>query len=397
MAYLSDKLKLLVVALRLFVPYGFKLLFRSFLAVQHRWTYDALPSADAQNVVVVGGSFAGWELATRLSQTLPTGYRVVLVERNSHFNWSWAFPRFAVIPRHEEKVFIPYRDAPRGAPAGIWRHVRGAVVRVTEGEVHLDSGEAIPYAFLAIATGAAQPVPARVRSTDAAEGCVELRAVQRDIADAARIAVVGGGAVGVEIAADVKSFFPHKTVTLFHSRDQLLPAYQKRLHAHVTEAFAELGIRVVYGERPQILPGAKSLRTSAGVEEFDLITSRPDAISKETKHILVQPTLQIQDPSNALGHIFALGDVAATGGPKMARAAQFQAEVVATNILDLVAKRRPRRLYKSPDACGGRHKGRHVVYGQEDDGSDLMIPGKGGREDLDIKRAWRWMGVKYKA
>jgi apoptosis-inducing factor 2 len=70
-----------------------------------------------------------------------------------------------------------------------------------------------------------------------------------------------------------------------------------------------------------------------------------DSISKETKHILVKPTLQISDESNAFPNIFALGDVAETGGPKMARACQAQAEVVLANILSIIKRRNPRTIY----------------------------------------------------
>lgn len=35
---------------------------------------------------------------------------------------------------------------------------------------------------------------------------------------AKNIAVIGGGAVGVELATDIKSYYPEKSVTLVHSR-----------------------------------------------------------------------------------------------------------------------------------------------------------------------------------
>ncbi|KAJ7146145.1 oxidoreductase [Mycena epipterygia] len=409
----SDKLKLFTLVLKIFIPYGFKLLYQKLQAVNHRWTYKDLPTA--QNVVVIGGSFAGLALARRLIDTLPTGYKVIMIEKNSHFNFSWVFPRFAVVTGHEEKAFIPYDGVGRGAPVGIWRHVCDSVTRVTATHVYLASGEEIEYAFLAIATGASQPVPAKVLATESREGCAELRTVQQNIRNAARIAVLGGGAVGIEIASDIKSFFPAKDVTLFHSRSQLLPTFQHRLHDYVAEAFEKLGIRIVYEERPQILPGQRSLRTSTGVEEFDLIIpctgQRPnsaiieelaaDAISKETRYILVKPTLQIDDD---LPHIFALGDVAETGGPKMSRACQAQAEIVGANILDIIEKRSPSVIYTPQLVVEGAikltlGKMHHVVYAQEGDrdGSDLMVPGKGGREDLGIDRAWWWMGAKYKA
>jgi NADH dehydrogenase FAD-containing subunit len=46
---------------------------------------------------------------------------------------------------------------------------------------------------------------------------------------------------------------------------------------------------------------------------------------------LVKPSLQVDDAS--LPHIFAIGDVAEHGGPRMARAGFYQAHVVAANVL----------------------------------------------------------------
>ncbi|KAJ7484102.1 hypothetical protein B0H11DRAFT_2020170 [Mycena galericulata] len=401
-----DSLKLIASALKFFIPYSFKLLSQRLRAVYHGWTYEALPTA--QNVVVVGGSFAGMLLASRLSRTLPTGYKVIMIEKNSHFNFSWTFPRFAVIPGHEDKNFIPYDGIARAAPAGIWRHVRATATRITD--THRSSTR-----FLAIATGSSQPVPSKVLSTDARDGCAELRAVQENIQNAGRIAVIGGGPVGIEIASDIKSFFPGKDVTLYHSRSQLLPRFGHRLHEHVAKTFETLGIHIVYQERPEILPGEKSLRTTKGVEDFDLIIPctgqhpnstvlndlAPEAISKETNRILVKSTLQIHDPTLILPHIFALGDVAETGGPKMAMSCFLQAEIVLSNILAMIGKRSPSTMYIPQPGIEGAikltlGKTSSVVYAQERDGSELLVPGKGGREDLGVEGAWRWMGVRYK-
>lgn len=41
--------------------------------------------------------------------------------------------------------------------------------------------------------------------------------VARAIAKAGSIAIIGGGAVGVEMAGEVKAAYPGKTVTLVHS------------------------------------------------------------------------------------------------------------------------------------------------------------------------------------
>ncbi|KAJ7619385.1 oxidoreductase [Roridomyces roridus] len=404
-----DRLKILGIALRHLFPLAAQLLFRKLKGAIHPWTYKALPTA--KNVVVVGGNFAGLCLTQRLCQSLPTGYRVIMVEKNSHFNFSWVFPRFSVITGYEDRAFIPYDGLEAGAAKGILRRVQAEVTDLTPTHVLLSSGEVIEYAYLVIATGTSATMPAKVLATDAGEGCAEFRGVQESIRDAQRIAVIGGGAVGVELASDIKSFFPDKNISLYHSRAQLLPTFGHRLHDHVAKALEALGIRVVYQQRPEILPGGKTLRTSRGEEEYDLILPctgqrpnssllknlAPDAISETTNHILVKPTLQIQD--SAFENIFAFGDVVETGGPKMSRAAQFQAEVVLANILRMIDGKQSTVVYKPLPYIEGAikltlGKSAYAVYAQDNE-KDVLDFGNGGDEDLGVLRAWRMLGARY--
>jgi apoptosis-inducing factor 2 len=54
--------------------------------------------------------FAGNRAAQILSQELPEGWRVVLIDRNSHMNHLYTLPRFAILPEHGHKAFIPYTN-----------------------------------------------------------------------------------------------------------------------------------------------------------------------------------------------------------------------------------------------------------------------------------------------
>jgi pyruvate/2-oxoglutarate dehydrogenase complex dihydrolipoamide dehydrogenase (E3) component len=65
------------------------------------------------------------------------------------------------------------------------------------------------------------------------EACAGLKVLQTRIHEAKRIAVVGDGAVGMQLSADIKSFNPDKKVMLIHSREQLLPNFRKRSHEYV--------------------------------------------------------------------------------------------------------------------------------------------------------------------
>ncbi|KAE8268861.1 hypothetical protein A4X09_0g3471 [Tilletia walkeri] len=64
--------------------------------------------SQSKNVVVLGGSYGGMHAATLLAQKLPPTHRVILIDQNSHFNHLYVFPRFSVLPGHEQKAFIPY-------------------------------------------------------------------------------------------------------------------------------------------------------------------------------------------------------------------------------------------------------------------------------------------------
>ena len=72
------------------------------------------------------------------------------------------------------------------------------------------------------------------------------------------------------------------------------------------------------------------------------------AISVDTGEIRVNSTLQVP------GHpqIFAVGDVANTGGPKMARTSLFQTETVVSNITSLIQSKKPTSEYQPTDMEG---------------------------------------------
>lgn len=265
---LSDKLRLGLKLSSLLIPFSLKLLNQRLFALMHRWTYRAVPSP--KEIIVIGGSFTGIQLAQRLTETIPTGYRVTMIERKSHFNYLFNFPRYSVLAGHEEYAFIPYDMMENAAPKGSFRRIRDAVTSIKDGRVHLESGEDIEFSYLVLATGSKQGLPSKGIATGKEEGCGELQTVQESIQAANRIAVVGGGAVGVELATDIKSFHPEKDVTIIHSREKLLQRFGPRLHEHVVGKMREMGIHVRLGERPEVEEKAL-LFPNGERQEYDLV------------------------------------------------------------------------------------------------------------------------------
>lgn len=238
------------------LTYVLKLLNQRIHALIHRHTYRSLPNP--KHIVVIGGSFSGLYLAFRLSESVPSGYRVILIEQNSHFNYTFNFPRYSVMKGREQNAFVPYEGLFGKMPEGVFLQVRGRAVDIRfrdgdgngSGEVVLEGGEKVEFEYLAIATGVTQSPPAKLLSIEKEGACEELRVLQERIREAEGIAVVGAGAVGVQLAADVKTFWPEKRVTVVHSRERILSSFGERLHEFVMGKLKDIGLEVVLGERP---------------------------------------------------------------------------------------------------------------------------------------------------
>jgi hypothetical protein len=64
--------------------------------------------AVSDQLVATSFLIAGGHAAVLLSQVLPSTYRVIVVDQQSHFNHVYLFPRFGVVPGHAHKAFVPF-------------------------------------------------------------------------------------------------------------------------------------------------------------------------------------------------------------------------------------------------------------------------------------------------
>lgn len=397
---------------------------------------DEMAAKSLQNVVVVGGSYVGMRAAKELASILPASHRVLLIEPHSHFNHLFVFPRFAIVPNHEHKAFVPYSTLFSSAPDPAHHQVvRARVASLHPHHVTLDrewhGSRDLAFEYLVAATGTRLAAPGSMPSEDKLPSVRYLQSYQQGVAKAQSVVVVGGGAVGVQMACDLKEVYPDKDITLVHSRQQLMPVYHEGLSDLIKARFATLGINLVAGSRAVVPPAGfpngagepfhvslqdgrsvpadfailatgqtpnnQFLRGLASPESDSALPLTDTLVNPSNGFIRVQPTLQFRDAR--FPHLFAVGDIADSGAHKAARPGAVQAAMVAKNIADLVAGRAPSEtiavapagihltlgltrnvIFRNPDTAAG---GTEPFVNLKDD----------GREDMGVEGFWERNGV----
>ncbi|KAJ3565920.1 hypothetical protein NP233_g7332 [Leucocoprinus birnbaumii] len=293
--------------------------------------------SSTKTVVVLGGAYGGAHAAQILAAGIPDGWRIILIDRNSHANHVYVMPRFAVLPDHEYKAFIPFSRVFLKDPETIPHlHLQAHIISLTQNTVTLNKSfpehgfhsTTINFDYAIYALGSHLPSPLDLWGTSAdpedkkspryrgekSEGSEWLRAKQQLIEKAPTVLVVGGGALGIQFATDIAAIYPNKKVTLLHSRDRLLPRFDEAMHYEVLRSLKDADIDVILGERldldsvkndegsANVTTGRKVVRTVKGREiEADLLVRKIFAIEISSRLTTFDPSTI--NPANSLVHV----------------------------------------------------------------------------------------------
>lgn len=238
-----------------------------------------------EKIVVVGGGAGGLELATRLGRKLGRKKKahITLVDRNTTHLWKPLLHEIAVGTMDEGNDAVSYRAQAYakgfhfriGTLTDIDREQRQVVLApvLDEEGVEYIPATRIDYDYLVMALGSVSNdfgthgVKEHCIFLDSAKQAHRFRnkllnrflRIQRvpDEPDEVRIAIVGAGATGVELSAElhhaVKEFHhygfdaitnEHLHVTLLEAGERILPALPERISAAATRELTNIGVKV---------------------------------------------------------------------------------------------------------------------------------------------------------
>lgn len=356
------------------------------------------------NIVIVGGGAGGMEIATKLGRKVGRKgpVKVTLVDPGNFHIWKPLLHEVATGALDTSADGINYRSHAashgyyfqQGAMTGLDRENKQlllAPIKDKNGQELLPS-RAIDYDYLVIAIGS---VANDFGIPGVKENCVFLDNTQDAIAikerlinkflryasnnkldEKIKISVVGAGATGVEMSAEMHNAvielrgFGYQIdsslldVTLIEAADRILPTTKKnRISESVTKELVKIGVNVktntrVVNVQPNCVTTADGENISAdmiiwasGVKGPDFLKDIGGLETNRVNQIMVKQNMQ----SSIDDHIFAIGDCAAcpqpNGGlvPPRGQTAREMALMTADNILLMLKGQAPKHLYVYKD------------------------------------------------
>jgi NADH dehydrogenase FAD-containing subunit len=302
------------------------------------------PTARA-SVVVVGGGYGGINAAKALDDVAD----VTLVDPTEAFVHNIAAWRALVAPEWLDRIFFPYEHL-----LAHGRFLRDRAVAVDGRRVTLASGAVLEPDYLVLATGSAYPFPAKTEEPDVASARARHRAAHEALVAADRALIVGAGPAGLELAGEIKAFFPDKHVTIADISDDILSGpYDQALRDELRRQLDAIGVELRLGTAISELPTAPpatlapiAIATADGRELVADIWFRAFGVRAHSEY-LEGGTLEdrrgergyvrVDEYLRVVGetHLFALGDVS-DADRDMAGIANAQAGVVVANVRALI-------------------------------------------------------------
>ncbi len=339
---------------------------------------SSLPS-----VVVLGGGYGGINAAKALDDVAD----VTLVDPKDAFVHNIAAWRALVEPEWLERIFLPYE---RLLVNG--RFVRDRASEVDGRNVTLASGAQLQPDYLVLATGSAYPFPAKIDTLDTETARARVREAHEVLLGAERVLLIGAGPSGLELAGEIKAFFPEKHVTIVDVADDILEGpYDQELRDELRRQLDDLGVELRLGSALRALPAVApataasiTITTESGEELTADVWYRCFGVSIRTEYLrgaLAEARdgggyVRVDEHLQVVGQdrVFALGDIA-DADRNTAGMAGAQAKIVAGNIRALITGEGEQAVYEKfppviavplgPEGGAGQLPGHDGIAGPE--------------------------------
>eukprot|EP00924_Labyrinthula_sp_SR-Ha-C_P005264 maker-scaffold_1-snap-gene-26.52-mRNA-1 protein AED:0.00 eAED:0.00 QI:89/1/1/1/1/1/3/104/713 len=310
-------------------------------------------------VVILGAGYGGAACANRLQKILGKKIDLTVIEKRQCSVHKIGGARASALGQaYVDRVLIPNYDLVK---PGKGRIVHENIRQVSDKFVQIGDGSKLYYDYLVAATGGTNLSLGEppLKYKDRSDMVKYYEKISRKIQAARSICIIGGGAVGVETAGEIKYQYPEKLVCIVHSGKRLLnrvTPLRKSFQDQLLDQMNEMGIGLFLNQRLELpkkkfkkkpyMSGPREFYTNLGQKVssdlFLLCTGKTlnnnvypkNWMDAGTGQLNVKKTLQLVKQPN----VFAVGDINDFPENKQAYFAGKQGEVAAENIKKLIKK-----------------------------------------------------------
>ena len=292
--------------------------------------YHKALEMSTHEIVILGGNLGGLAVAHYLLKhvipALPNSkdHHITVISPNTKGFFKIAAPRVIAAPsKISTSQILPSIDAAFSSYTGI-DFIYGRATRIDPSTrtIEVSIGEPVKYDSLVIATGS--KYASDLWNSIENDAMVKLYSeVHEQISKGQTILIAGGGAVGVELAAEVAENFPSKKVTLLTGSAGPLPRLSEKSSRRATQQLESLGVRIINNHRvtSQNKTEGGSTKITAGEFEEDADVFIDATGGKPNSAFLPSPWLNengyvtidketLRGTGPSMENVYAIGEVA---------------------------------------------------------------------------------------
>jgi NADH:ubiquinone reductase (H+-translocating) len=295
-----------------------------------------------KNLVILGGGYGGMRVLQRLlPNQLPEDIEITLIDRVPYHCLKTEYYALAAGTISDQHIRVSFPEHDRLNV----KYGEVTSIDLENSMVHLLGKDPIPYDDLIIGLGCEDKyhnVPGAKENTYSIQTIDNSRHTYQklnNLAPGSRVAIVGAGLSGVELASELNESRPDLNISLFDRGQHILSMFPERLSNYVENWFTERNINIINGANiTQVDPNI--LFNHDTPIEFDIIVwtagIQPNRIVQQLdveKDVQGRVILTTQHNIPTNEHVYVVGDCASLPHAPSAQLAEGQAEQIVQVLL----------------------------------------------------------------
>lgn len=300
-----------------------------------------------KKIVIIGGGFCG----THTAQQLENEFEIILIDTKDYFEFTPGILRTLVQPEHAKKIQVKHTDYLKKTNI-----ILGDATDITTKTVFIGKKK-VSFDYLIIASGSTYNLPIKAKDIVLSTRAKDLQKYHEKLDKAKNILIIGGGIVGVELAAEIATHYHDKNVIIVHAHEQLLERQPPKARKYAEKFLNKKNVKINFNERVMEQKN-KTYYTDKGntftpdlaflctgiVPNTEFMTKHFAKCLTGRKQITVNEYLQVDDCNN----IFAGGDANSVHEEKTAQNADEHAKIIVKNIRNAEQKKPLQKYVSSP-------------------------------------------------